>query len=105
VIMEHLTKTSEPRVRHECTLPLTGKGVVDRLITDLAVFDFGGGRTREMVLVEQLTDISLDELAALTEASFRHDVNLKATTEPDRVVSKSERSIREARGREAWPDA
>jgi 3-oxoacid CoA-transferase subunit B len=72
VIMEHLTKTGEPRVRRECALPLTGKGVVDRLITDLAVFDFVGSPTREMVLVEQLTDAGLDELAALTEASFRH---------------------------------
>jgi 3-oxoacid CoA-transferase subunit B len=105
VIMEHLTKTGEPRVRRECSLPLTGKGVVDRLITDLAVFDFGAGPAHEMVLVEQLTDISLDELGALTEASFRHGVNLEATTEPDRVASKSERPIREAQGREAWPDA
>jgi 3-oxoacid CoA-transferase subunit B len=71
VIMEHLTKTGEPRVRRECVLPLTGKGVVDRLITDLAVFDFTGSPTREMVLVEQLTDINIEELARLTEAPFR----------------------------------
>jgi len=76
VIMEHLTKTGEPRVRRECALPLTGKGVVDRLITDLAVFDFVGSPTRGMLLVEQLTDMTLDELAALTEASF-----LPATTQ------------------------
>jgi 3-oxoacid CoA-transferase subunit B len=71
VIMEHLSKTGEPRLRRECTLPLTGKGVVDRLITDLAVFDFTGSPTREMVLVEQLADISLAELEARTEAPFR----------------------------------
>jgi len=76
VIMEHLTRTGEPRVRRECALPLTGKGVVDRLITDLAVFDFVGSPTRGMLLVEQLTDMTLDELAALTEASF-----LPATTQ------------------------
>jgi 3-oxoacid CoA-transferase subunit B len=71
VIMEHLTKTGEPRVRGRCALPITGRGVVDRLITDLAVFDFVGSPTREMLLVEQLTDITLEELTALTEAPFR----------------------------------
>jgi 3-oxoacid CoA-transferase subunit B len=71
VIMEHLTKTGEPRVRSQCALPITGTGVVDRLITDLAVFDFVGSPTREMLLVEQLTDITLEELTALTEAPFR----------------------------------
>ena len=70
VIMEHLTRAGESRVRRECTLPLTGKGVVDRLITDLAVFDFVGAPIREMVLVEQLTDISVAELEAHTEAPF-----------------------------------
>jgi acyl CoA:acetate/3-ketoacid CoA transferase beta subunit len=44
---------------------------VDRLITDLAVFDFVGSPTREMLLVEQLTDITVEELTALTEAPFR----------------------------------
>jgi 3-oxoacid CoA-transferase subunit B len=71
VIMEHLTKTGEPRVRRQCALPITGRGVVDRLITDLAVFDFVGSPTREMLLVEQLTDITVEELTALTEAPFR----------------------------------
>jgi 3-oxoacid CoA-transferase subunit B len=71
VIMEHLTKSGRPRVLRECVLPLTGKGVVDRLITDLGVFDFVGAPTREMVLVEVLTEIDIDELRALTEAPFR----------------------------------
>jgi 3-oxoacid CoA-transferase subunit B len=78
VIMEHLTKTGEARVVRECALPLTGKSVVDRLITDLAVFDFIGSLTREMVLVEQLTDISIDELARLTEAPFQHPDRMHA---------------------------
>jgi 3-oxoacid CoA-transferase subunit B len=71
VIMEHLTKSGEPRLRTRCTLPLTGAGVVDRVITDLAVFDFVGSDTREMVLVEQLTDLSIADLEAPTEAPSR----------------------------------
>ncbi len=43
VIMEHVNKYGESKVRTECTLPLTGRQVVDRLITDLAVFDFHDG--------------------------------------------------------------
>jgi 3-oxoacid CoA-transferase subunit B len=70
VIMEHLTKTGEPRVRRECALPLTGRRVVDRLITDLGVFDFDPSRDRPMVLVQQLTDMPLDDLRACTEAVF-----------------------------------
>ena len=56
VIVEHLTRDEESRLRAQCNLPLTGASVVDRLITDLAVFDFVcvGGRDgpREMVRVE-----------------------------------------------------
>ena len=70
ILMEHVTKSGEPRIRQTCTLPLTGRGVVDRLITDLAVFDFVGSPRREIQLVEQLTDMPLQELRACTEASF-----------------------------------
>jgi 3-oxoacid CoA-transferase subunit B len=71
VLMEHLTRSGEPRVRENCTLPLTGQGVVDRLITDLAVFDFvRSPDSTKMRLVEQLTTISLSELRARTEAAF-----------------------------------
>jgi 3-oxoacid CoA-transferase subunit B len=68
VMMEHLTREGTSKVRRECTLPLTGRGVVDRLITDLAVFDFPkpGG----MVLVECQDGVTLDEVRAATEAEF-----------------------------------
>jgi 3-oxoacid CoA-transferase subunit B len=68
VMMEHVTRDGSSKVRRECTLPLTGRRVVDRLITDLAVFDFppGGG----MVLVELQDGVTLDDVRGSTEASF-----------------------------------
>ncbi|WP_274308925.1 3-oxoacid CoA-transferase subunit B [Solibacillus daqui] len=67
VIMEHANKYGESKVKHECTLPLTGLGVVHRLITDLAVFDFEGGVMR---LVELQDGVTLDEVREKTEAQF-----------------------------------
>src|SRR5712691_9408405 len=43
VIMEHLEKSGAPKFKHRCSLPLTGVGVVDLLITDLGVFEIDGG--------------------------------------------------------------
>ena len=71
VIMGHSTKAGESRLRREVALPLTGRGVVDRVITDLAVFDFVGTASPHMVLVEQQAAISVEELRAQTEAPFR----------------------------------
>src|SRR3954453_1374051 len=59
VIMEHVNKHGESKVKKECILPLTGKQVVHRLITDLAVFDF---TPEGMVLVETLGDVSVEEV-------------------------------------------
>ncbi|SEG64024.1 3-oxoacid CoA-transferase subunit B [Paenibacillus sp. UNC499MF] len=67
VIMEHVNKYGESKVKKACTLPLTGRGVVDRLITDLAVFDF---TPEGMVLAELLGEAELDEVRAKTEAPF-----------------------------------
>jgi 3-oxoacid CoA-transferase subunit B len=67
VIMEHLTRSGDSKVKAQCSLPLTGQGVVHRLITDLAVFDF---TPDGMVLSELQEGISLDEVKAGTEAEF-----------------------------------
>ena len=73
VIMEHVNKHGESKIKKECTLPLTGQQVVHRLITDLAVFDF----TNEgMVLVETLGDASIQEIKEKTEARFIVSSNL-----------------------------
>jgi 3-oxoacid CoA-transferase subunit B len=70
VIMEHCTRSGESRVKAQCTLPLTGAGVVHRLITDLAVFDLIEGRG--LCLIELQPGVSLDQVSAATEAQFTH---------------------------------
>jgi 3-oxoacid CoA-transferase B subunit len=67
VVMEHTTKDGSPRLVRECTLPLTGKAVVHRVITDLAVLDVEAGTFRVVELapgvdratIEQRTDAPL----------------------------------------------
>jgi 3-oxoacid CoA-transferase subunit B len=68
VLMEHCTRTGESRVKRECTLPLTGVQVVDRLITDLAVFDIV--RPGALVLVELQPGVTVEDVRAATEARF-----------------------------------
>ncbi|WP_088071010.1 3-oxoacid CoA-transferase subunit B [Gottfriedia luciferensis] len=67
VVMEHANKYGESKVKKDCTLPLTGKGVVHRLITELAVFDF---TDKGMVLVECVGDTTIQEITEKTEATF-----------------------------------
>ncbi|GAA6875025.1 succinyl-CoA--3-ketoacid CoA transferase subunit B [Helicobacter pylori] len=67
VIMEHCNKYGESKVKKECFLPLTGKGVVHQLITDLAVFEFSNNA---MKLVELQEGVSLDQVREKTEAEF-----------------------------------
>ncbi|MBN8893018.1 MAG: succinyl-CoA--3-ketoacid-CoA transferase [Rhodospirillales bacterium 70-18] len=75
VLMEH-TAGGKPKLLHRCTLPLTGAGVVDMVVTDLAVFAVdrkGGG----MVLLELAPGVMLDELRAATEAAFTVSPDLR----------------------------
>ena len=66
VLMEH-TARNEPKLLHRCTLPLTGQGVVDMVITDLGVFTID---RCGMTLAEVASGVSLDEIRQKTEASF-----------------------------------
>lgn len=74
VIMEHVNKYGESKIKKECTLPLTGKGVISRLITDLAVFDF---TPEGMVLIELAEGITVEEIQEKTEARFSVSPNLR----------------------------
>ncbi|MEM1506288.1 3-oxoacid CoA-transferase subunit B [Domibacillus sp. 8LH] len=67
VVMEHMNKHGESKIKKECSLPLTGQKVVHRLITDLAVFDF---TLEGMVLMETASGITVEEVKEKTEASF-----------------------------------
>ena len=69
VVMEHNSKDGEKKLLKQCDLPLTGAGVVDMVITDLAVFTIdrkGGG----MVLIERAPGVSLEELKEKTGADY-----------------------------------
>jgi 3-oxoacid CoA-transferase subunit B len=76
VLTEHLTKTGEPKLRRECTLPLTGAGVVDRIITDRADFDVIDGK---LLLRELAPGVTVDDLRATTEAHFDLSPDLNQT--------------------------
>ncbi len=69
VVMDHASKAGEPKLLHECSLPLTGKQVVDMVITNLGVFEVERGKG--MTLIELADGVTLDELKAQTEAAFK----------------------------------
>jgi 3-oxoacid CoA-transferase subunit B len=61
VVMDHASKSGEPKLLKECTLPLTGKGVVDRIITNLGVFDVVEGGLRLVELADGVTEAEVRE--------------------------------------------
>ncbi|HJV26158.1 MAG TPA: 3-oxoacid CoA-transferase subunit B [Aromatoleum sp.] len=67
VAMEHCTKEGEPRILDRCTLPLTAKGRVAMVVTELAVFRITHG---EFVLIEHAPGVSVSDIRARTQARF-----------------------------------
>jgi len=70
VVMDHVTKDGAPKIVAECHLPLTGRRVVDRIITDRAVLDVTG---RHLVLREVAPGVPLEELRDLTAEFVVHE--------------------------------
>ena len=69
VAMEHVDRNGSPKFLTDCTLPLTGKGVVDMLITDLGVFE-RPGKGEPFRLTELAPGVAAEEIAAKTSASY-----------------------------------
>jgi 3-oxoacid CoA-transferase subunit B len=67
VVMDHTSKHGDSKILHECTLPLTGKGVVDRIITNLGVLDV---THKGLHIVELAPGVSREDMVAATEATI-----------------------------------
>ncbi|MEP6800712.1 MAG: CoA transferase subunit B [Acidobacteriota bacterium] len=70
VTMEHTARSGEKKILGRCTLPLTGRSCVDRIITDLCVFDVDRQK-HELVLIELAPGVKEAEIRAKTDAAFR----------------------------------
>jgi len=70
VVMEHTAK-DQPKLLHRCTLPLTGSGVVDMVITELGVFTLDKQGGAGLTLIELAPGVSVEEITRKTEAAFK----------------------------------
>ena len=70
VTMEHAARSGDAKILQRCTLPLTGRHCVHRIITDHCVFDVDRSKG-ELVLIELAPGVTVDEVRAKTEAAFR----------------------------------
>ncbi len=91
VVMEHTEKTGAPKLLKACTLPLTGQGVVDVVVTDLGVFDVTRGK-KPLTLLELAPGVTLDEIKAKTESRRRS--RGVTTPSPSEKVGRTMRSRR-----------
>lgn len=67
IMLTHTNKAGESKILKKCTLPLTGYGVVDMIITEKAVFQLEDGK---MFLKEKVPELSVEDIRAITEAEF-----------------------------------
>jgi 3-oxoacid CoA-transferase subunit B len=74
VAMEHTTKSGEPKILHHCRLPITGLGVVQTIVTELAVIRF----TKDGLVLEEIApEVSVKDVQQLTEATLHLAPTLK----------------------------
>jgi len=69
VLMEHVAKGDEKKILKKCALPLTGKGVVNLIVTDLCVFEVG---RPGLTLIDIAPGVTVDEIKAKTEPDFKN---------------------------------
>lgn len=81
VTLEHTTRKGEPKILKNCSLPLTGKGCVDMIITEKAVFDVS--KENGLILKELAEGVSVEEVKATTDAEFQVAPNLKSMGQAD----------------------
>lgn len=74
IAMTHTNKKGKSKVKKECTLPVTGYGEVDMLVTEYCAFVFENGR---MILTDIAPEITLDELKSISEAEYEISPDLK----------------------------
>jgi len=70
VTMDHTAKDGSPKIMEKCSLPLTGRGVVDTIITDMGVFDCNKENDGGLTLVEIARGVTVDDVKAATACTF-----------------------------------
>ena len=65
--MTHASKSGQSKLLSECTLPLTGKGCIKRVLTDLALLDIDNG---QFILRERAPGVTVEEIIAITEGTL-----------------------------------
>jgi 3-oxoacid CoA-transferase len=71
VTMDHVAKNGSPKIMEECSLPLTGRSVVDRIITDMCVFDCDNSHEGGLTLVEIAAGLTVEDIKNATGCGFK----------------------------------